>query len=135
MNDDNSAWIKGVRGAAPEVRWSFSTEAPLAALELAAESGDLLAADQSGGLYRLDNRGQFLALTRGHRNVRKVAFSATANAAVVLSSDSQVSWLNEKLDVQWSFELHEACLDIAIDPYGNHFAVSLADGNNIIFNL
>jgi hypothetical protein len=134
MNEENPDWLNGQRGVAPEIRWSFSTEAPLVSLDLANESGDLLAADTSGGLYRLDSRGQFVSLTRGHRNIRKIAFCDTGSAAVILTGDSVVSWLDENLEVQWSIELHEVCLDVAIDPYGQHLAVSLADGNNIIYS-
>ncbi|WP_369675642.1 hypothetical protein, partial [Enterococcus faecium] len=51
------------RGDRPTLRWSFTVDAPLSDLRLSRETGEVLAADTSGGLYLLNRRGQVQALT------------------------------------------------------------------------
>src|SRR5207248_11140524 len=46
------------RGDRPTLRWSFSVDAPLTDLRLSRETGEVIAADQSGGIYLLDRRSE-----------------------------------------------------------------------------
>jgi len=51
-------WLRDGQGIPPKIRWMFSTEAPLVAMEMGRESGEIIAADSASGLYRIDRRGQ-----------------------------------------------------------------------------
>jgi hypothetical protein len=64
MTEPEPDWLTSGKGERPRRRWSFTADAPLVCLELARESGEVLAADTSGGLYLLDRRGQIAALSR-----------------------------------------------------------------------
>ena len=55
-------WLTAGQGRTPQPRWSFSTEARLVSIELARETGEVLAADETGGLYLLNRSGQLATL-------------------------------------------------------------------------
>ena len=50
-SDGGGDWLKQGEGRRPRLSWSLSTDAPLAGLRLARETGDVLAADASGNLF------------------------------------------------------------------------------------
>src|SRR4051812_36756034 len=63
MTGGGADWLTTTgRGDRPTLRWSFTVDAPLTDLRLSRETGDVLAADVSGGMYLLDRRGQVRAL-------------------------------------------------------------------------
>ncbi len=141
MNDDPSRppgpppdWVRKGRGIGPSVRWTFTTEAPLTGLALARETGEVLAADEIGSLYRIDRRGEYSAVNRIREPIRQVAFSDDGQFAAALAGETQVHRFDRQLQTQWHLDLPEQCLQVAIDPYGQYIAVSLADGGNLIFN-
>lgn len=103
-------------------------------MALARESGELIAADSSGGLYRLDRQGQIVALTRGMHSVEEIAWSDTGQGGAVLTDDSTVSLLDKQFSTRWTVRLHADVLGLAVDPTGRHVAISLANGNNVILN-
>ena len=51
-NDGGGEWLRHGEGRRPRVSWSISMEAPLVALQLARETGEVLAADAIGGRLR-----------------------------------------------------------------------------------
>lgn len=132
MSTFHPSWLSEGQGIPPTLRWSFSTEAPLVAVEMGRESGEVLAADATGGLYRLDRRGQLLTLSRGLKGVRGLAWSDTAAAGAAIVGERKVFRLNSQLEAEWSVGLPEAALGVAVAPYGNQTAISLANGGNIV---
>ena len=75
MNVKTPEWLDAGQGETPRASWSFTADAPLVCLELARETGEVLVADESGGVYLLDRRGQVTALVRGTPDIRSIAFS------------------------------------------------------------
>lgn len=141
MNDNGSRpsdsppeWVQAGRGIGPLVRWIFNTEAPLTGLCLARETGEVLAADAIGSLYRIDRRGGYSAVNRIREPIRHIAFSDDGEFAAALAGESQVYRFDRQLQTVWKLDLPEQCLQVAIDPYGQYIAVSLADGGNLIFD-
>jgi hypothetical protein len=132
MSTFSPSWLSEGQGIPPTVRWVFATEAPLVALDMGLESGEVLAADETGGLYRLDRRGQLLTLSRGLRGVRAVAWSAANAAGAVIAGERKVFRLNGQLEAEWSVALPEAALGIALTPFGRQTAISLANGGNLV---
>lgn len=114
------------------MRWSFATDAALVALDMGSESGEVLAADESGGMYRLDRRGRLLTMTRGWRDVRALAWSDTNAAGAVIVGERKVVRVNGELEAEWSINLPEPALGVAVTPFGNHTAISLASGGNVV---
>ena len=93
-----------------------------------------MAADFAGKLYCIDRAGKVLSLMRGLKDIRTLVWSDIGNAGVALFGNANISHFNQKMKLEWSFDLAEAALDVAIDSYGNYIAVSLANGVNQIFD-
>jgi hypothetical protein len=132
MSSFSPNWLNDGQGIPPSVRWSFATDAALVALDMGSESGEVLAADETGGLYRLDRRGQLQTVTRGLRGVRAVAWSGTGAAGAAIVGERKVFRLNGQLEAEWSVNLPEPALGVAVTPFGNHTAISLANGGNVV---
>ena len=130
----DSDWIQSGRGIGPSVKWTFGTEGPLVGLQLAREAGGVLAADETGGLYRLDRRGQFSAVTRVRDPIRAVAFSDDATAATAIVGSSALHRFDGNLQTKWQLDLPDECLTVAMDPFGQYVAVSLASGMNVVYD-
>ncbi len=127
-------WLMQARGERPLQRWSFTTDARLSDMRYARETGEVLAADDSGGLYLLDRRGQVAALTRTGHQFRFIAFADTGTAGAVIVDDRQVAWLDRHLQFVWKRSLPDEAIGLAMDPYGTHVIIALASGHNVIYN-
>lgn len=135
MNGGVADWLVTTgRGDRPTLRWSFTVDAPLTDLRLSRETGEVLAADESGGLYLLDRRGQVRALTRTKHSVKRLAWSDTGVAGAAILDDNVVGWFDHHLQFQWTHDLEDEILGIAVDPYGTHVAVGQADGVNLVYS-
>ena len=132
MSNSEPSWLSEGQGIPPTIRWTFSTDASLVAMEMGRESGEVVAADSAGGLYRLDRRGQLLTLSRGLKGVRALALSDTSSAGAAIVGERKVVRLNSKLEAEWSVGLPEPALAIAVTPFGRHTAICLANGGNLI---
>jgi hypothetical protein len=132
MSMSEPLWLRDGQGIPPTLRWTFSLEAPLVAMDMGRESGEVLAADETGGLYRIGRQGELLTLSRGLRGVRTVAWSDTNAAGAVIAGDRKVFRLNGSLEAEWSVGLPEAALGIALAPFGRQIAISLANGGNLV---
>lgn len=133
MSGDSEAWLYSGRGAAPALRWSFTADAPLADLRLARETGEILVADISGGLYLLDRRGRVISLIRTRHAIQRVAWADTGIGGTAAFDDRTLIWFDRKLQFDWTRELPDDVQAIAMDPYGTHVAVSMADSSTVIF--
>ncbi len=134
MTSGSPDWLTQARGERPLLRWSFATDARLTDMKYARETGEVLAADDSGGLYLLDRRGHVAALTRTGHTFRFVAFADTGSAGAVIVDDRQIAWIDRQLQFVWKKALPDEALGLAMDPYGTHVVVSLANGQNVIYN-
>ncbi|GDY07277.1 hypothetical protein LBMAG52_07630 [Planctomycetia bacterium] len=132
MSMSEPLWLRDGQGTPPTLRWVFALEAPLVAMDLGRESGEILAADESGGLYRIGRRGELLKSSNGLRGVRVVAWSDTNAVGAVIAGDRKVIRLNGNLEAEWSVGLPEAALGIALAPFGRQTAISLANGGNLV---
>eukprot|EP00913_Durusdinium_trenchii_P011134 g10456.t1 len=111
-------------------KWSVQSIYPAAS-----ESGDVLAADASGGLYRIDRQGKLGALTRGFLELGGLAFSDTGNRGAAVTAEQRLSCFDAQLKVEWSIEMPEPVMCVGIDPYGRHLAVALANGQNVVYDV
>ncbi len=127
-------WLRQGQGRTPDLAWSFATEAPLVAMKWARETGDLLLADAVGGMYLLDRAGKLLNLTRGPSPIRALGFSDTGAGGVALVGDDKLYWFNRQLTFQGCLEHADQVASIALEPFGQYAAVSLADGQLIIYD-
>lgn len=134
MTGSDEHRLKTERGIPPEQRWSFSADAPVLAMSLGRESGELFLADMSGGLYLLNRRGQVTTLTRGFQQLTAIAWSDSGNGGVAAVGEKTLCLLDRTLKTVWSVELSDEILDVAIDPFGNHVAAAMANGNNIVYD-
>lgn len=126
-------WIYSGRGFQPTLRWSFTADAPLSDLRLARETGEVLLADASGGLYLLDRRGRVQSLTRTRHSFQKLAWCDNGTAGVVAFDNSMIGWFDRRLQFDWTREMPDEVLAISLDPHGTHVAASMADGVTLVF--
>ena len=133
MTNDTPDWLTAGQGIAPQVRWSCAMDAPLACLDLARETGDVLAADAAGGLYRFDRTGKIVSLSRGMQGIRELAWSDTGSGGAALLGESRLCRINQDLGIEWSIDFDDATFAVATDPFGRYIAVSLSNGGNLIF--
>lgn len=129
-----SEWLTSGRGIPPEQRWTVTLDGPLACMELSRETGEVLAVDATGGVYRFDRRGRIQALTRGFHDVEALAADDVGRVGAVLKGDSALMLFSRQLKVQWSVELGSPTGAVAMDPHGHYVAVSLANGQTVIFD-
>ena len=128
-------WLTNGTGLAPRIAWSFVTDAKLVGLEMARESGDVFAVDASGGVYRLDSAGRVGAVSRGLHNARLIRWCDTGEAGLVVSEKSQFSIVDRNLNVVWTSSAPWPILAGTIDSYGHNVALSLDDGNTVLFSV
>ena len=135
MTDDTeSAWLAAGQGAAPHLRWSFTTEAPLVDVRHVRETGETVAADKSGGLYLLDRRGTLQTVSRAFHGIVRIAWSDSGNGGALLMEDDQLVWLGRDLTHGWQVCLPSEPIEVAIDPFGHHIAVSMSNRGTFIYN-
>jgi hypothetical protein len=132
MSSHVTQWIHEGTGTAPELRWSFVTDAPLQSMDLANEAGSLLAADQSGGMYLFDRRGKIVTVSRGFLDIRDIAVCERGSGGVAVLGENRIVAVTPALKIDWSIELSESVLTAGIAPFGEHFVACLANGVNYI---
>jgi hypothetical protein len=137
MNEDrpdsaSTNWMREGRGIAPRVKWTCSADGPLTALDLAAETGEVFAADESGSLFRLDRTGRIAALTRFHDPVRILDWSDDGRFGVAVVGEATLHRLDREFQSVWKLDLPEVCVSAAISPFGTHIAAGLASAKNFI---
>lgn len=134
MSTGTPDWLKTGRGARPSQLWSFATDAPLTELDVARESGEVLAADESGGLYRLDRRGRVQSLTRTSHQIPLVAWADDGSAGAAVLDDTTLAWFDPSLQFRWTRELPDEAIGLTISPQGTHVTVALSNGQNLVFD-
>ena len=131
MSPEDSDWLDSGQGSPPSPSWGFTTDAPLADLQLAKETGDTLAADVTGGLYRLNRGGRIVSMSRGFKHLGALAWSDTGTCGAAVLGTEQLVRFDEKLQITWSKTLPGPVYAIAIDPFGHFIAASL--GSSLTF--
>ena len=134
MTQENLDWLHAGKGISPSLRWSFGTDAPLVCFQTARETGDIFAADSSGGIYRLDRLGRIKSLTRGLKDIRALAWSDTGQFGIVQVGESSLCQFNQKMEVEWTLDQEDPILSVAVSPFGRHVALGLANGKTVILN-
>jgi len=128
-------WLRSGTGRAPRIAWAFTTDAELAGMVACRETGDLFAADRSGGLYRLNRTGRVESLSRGLADVRLIRWSDRAEVGVVVCGDSDVCVLDERMHVAWSTETPSPVTGMGIDAWGHNLALSLHSGDTVLLSV
>jgi hypothetical protein len=100
---------------------------------LARETGEVLAADVSGGLYLLDRRGRVVSLIRTRHDFQRVAWADVGVAGAAVIDNQTLVWFDRKLQFNWTREVPDDVLAITMDPHGTHVAVSMADAVTAVF--
>ena len=134
MSNRTNGWIAKGQGLRPSLRWSFRTDAPLIDMVLAREAGDVILADESDALYRLDRCGDVASVNRGIGEIRAVAWADTGAWGYLLQGENELTRVNRQLEAEWVVELPEAAMGLSCTPYGHHVAVGLVDGKNRIYD-
>jgi len=135
MSTAHPEWLKQGTGLAPRVAWSFGTDAELAGMEMARESGEIIAFDVSGGVYRLNRQGQIQSVSRGLHKVQFIRWCDTGDAGLVVADKQRFSIVDRDLNVVWTSTAPWPILAGAIDAYGHNVTVSLDDGNTVLFSV
>ena len=133
-NDSDDFWLREGKGIAPKLTWSLSADGNLAAMALARETGELFIADESRAITRIDRAGKIVSMTRTRNTVHRMVWSDHGEFGLVVTSDNVIRRIDRNLKQVWDQEVPDTCLAVAITPYGNHMAVSLADAGVQIYN-
>ncbi|MGH7127086.1 MAG: hypothetical protein ACREJB_13940 [Planctomycetaceae bacterium] len=133
MTADVPEWIAAGQGLRPRLQWAFTTDAPLVAIDLAGESGETLAADAAGGLYLLDRRGHVICMTRGFQALKALAWCQTGERGAAVLGETRLVGFHRQLGIDWSIDLPAPVAALAIEPFGNFTAASLASGTTFLF--
>jgi hypothetical protein len=134
MIDGDGDWLKHGQEHPPQLSWSLATEAPLVALRLARETGEVLAADAIGTVYHIDRTGRIANITRGPTPIRAIAWSDTGTGGIALVGDEKLYWFNSRLLFQGWIEHAEPILGLALEAHGNYAAVSLSSATTVIYD-
>jgi hypothetical protein len=129
-----NGWVLEGTGKSPAIGWTVATDAPLVGLEQAAETGDLIAADETGTLYKIDRSGRIVNMVRGRSPVRGLAWADTGAGGAVLVGQNMLYWFNEQLQFTGSAELPGLTMSVAIESQANYVAVALGDSINVLFD-
>lgn len=135
MPSTSPDWLRNGTGMAPRIAWAFSTDAELASLSMARETGELFAVDQSGGLYQLNRTGRIGCVSRGLKNARLLRWSDNGEAGVALCGDDEFCLLDKRLNVLWSADTPAKILTAAIDAWGHNIALALDNGDNVLLSV
>ena len=127
MAGANETWLETGVGRPPEELWSFSTESRLSHLALAWESDEVLAADDAGGLYLFDPAGRLRQLSRGLAKIGAISIADAGICSAVAFDERKVALLDGSLSVAWSLNLYDRVVAVALDPFGRHLAIALAN--------
>lgn len=127
-------WIYTGRGVSPTLRWSFTVDAPLADLRLGRETGEVIAADASGGLYLLDRQGRVQTQARTRYQLQRVAWSDHGMVGAASFDNVMVGWFDRRLQFNWTREMPDEVTAISVDPHGTHVAVAMANGVNMVLS-
>lgn len=126
-------WLQTGQGQMPKAVWSVTLEGPLAALHLARESGETLAADSVGSLYRIDRDGRLAGVTHG-KPLRALAWSDTGQTGAALMGENRLVYLDRQLTIRDSRELPGQSVALAVDSHGDYTAVSFVDGDTVVYD-
>lgn len=135
MTESSDDWLTSGTGTPPTLHWSCSTEGRLTHLELAWEAGEVLASDDAGGVSLFDAAGQVRHVSRGLPNVGHVAFAASGDGLAVACDEKKIAVLDRSLSVVWSLSLYDRITGLALDPFGRHLAVALANRDVRIYTM
>lgn len=127
-------WVAYGHGTAPQLRWSFTTDAPLVAAHWVAETGDVLAADQSGGLYRLNRLGRVVSLARSFVHLTDLVWSRTGQRGVARMGTDGLCGIGADLRREWSLVMPATVESLAIAPHGTWSAVGLTNGTTLLLD-
>lgn len=134
MTQDAPEWIYGGEGAAPRVGWTFATEAPLVALQLARETGEVLVADEAGSLYLLNRRGKLSGVSRGPSPIRAIVWGDTGSGGVALVGENTLYWFDRELKFDKKIELSDCVVNLSMDAHGQYVLANLESGANLVFD-
>lgn len=132
-SDSAPGWLQG-RGLGPQVKWSLGTDGKLTALAYCRESAELIVADDSPSILKINRQGQITAMARLHEPARVLAWSHDGQWGAAITGDDEVLRFTSSLKLDFHLELPEHALTIALTPYGHHLLVTMANARNIIFN-
>ncbi len=127
-------WIHQGRGSTPNVDWTVTTEAPLVAMQMGRETGEVLVADEAGGLYLINRGGQISRISRGPSPIRAIAWGDTGGGGIALVGKRTLYWFNRALKFDKKIVLSTRALNLALDAHAEYAVVSLDGGQNLIFD-
>lgn len=132
MSMSEPLWLRDGQGTPPTLRWVFALEAPLVAMDLGRESGEILAADESGGLYRIGRRGELLKSSNGLRctSGRMVGHERGGRGDRRRPKGDSAEWQPRGGMVGWI--AGSGGSGLLSRPFGRQTAISLANGGNLV---
>ncbi len=117
----------------PTLLWQTQLLAPPLGLSLARERNWLLAWDKGKWLYLFNQAGKSQA-QRQFPSLLAACSADDASAYGAISRQNKVWWLAPDLMARWEKSFSAQPLAVAMDPFGQYLAVSLYNGEFLIFD-
>ena len=134
MAKDDHYWLREGQGIGPKCRWVFRLDGGLTSMGLARETAEVVIADETGAVQRLDRKGQLAVLTRMSGPARLLDYCDSGEFGVLVVRNENLRRFDRDLKIEWKIDLPERITAIAISPFGNQMACSLADNSTIVLN-
>lgn len=127
-------WLECELGTRPTQRWGFATSAPLVELQVARETGEVVAADADGTLYLLNRHGELTQHLPIKCPIKRLTAADIGGAFAAILHDDSLLWLDDRLQVVWNRVMSEDVLSLSMTPHGTHVLVALTSGQNLLYD-
>jgi hypothetical protein len=108
----------------PGPLWSIVTDAPLKGLGLAREAGRILAWDDTGQIYLLNTKGEFLGVTRAPGTILHGCISDNGQLIAFVGEGSRLWLFGAELEAIDDRQVITDPTAITVDPHGKFVAVA-----------
>lgn len=116
------------------VAWNVTTERSLCGMQLARETGHLLAWDENGTLSFFDPQGRATASWRCPRPLHAAACSDDGQTAAAQARDGTLYWLDGRLRTKREHPAVPGPLALALAPHGDYAVVTSTLGPPRLFD-
>lgn len=130
---EQPGWLQG-RGQPPQIAWRLGTDGQLVDFCYAREAAEVILTDSSPSLVRATRSGQIQAMIRLKDPLQSLVWSDDGSAGAAIVNNNTLVRFDRMLQTEFMVSLPDTAQALAISPYGNHIAVGLLSGMNLIFN-
>jgi hypothetical protein len=115
--------LQNHHGHRPRIAYDMTLGGPLAGIDLAAETGVLLAATTFGQLMFVSRHGDPIHMELGFEGADRVVYCDSGQYAAVVRNECELQFLNTRLKSLWTAKITGSITAVGIAPHGSHLAI------------